>query len=913
MRKLIWLLRRKQREAELVEELQFHVGEESGDRREIGNLGLIAEDTRAAWGWMWLEQLAQDLRYALRAMRASPGFTALAALSLALGIGANTAIYSLMDALVMRQLPVREPGRLAVLNWHRKPRSIRNSVINGISGSVYGDPKYGSAARIFPYPAFEMFRKSNHVFSALFAYGPARGLNLVIENQAELDSGQYVSGDYFRGLEVQPAAGRWITRDDDRAGAPNVVVLGYAASERRFGDAARAAGARILINNVPFTVAGVAPPGFFGTDPAIASQFFLPLHANLVVDLHRRFNASAARYLDAHEYWIEMMGRLRPGATMAQAQAELEPMFHRWVESTASTDEERRDLPEFHLTTGSTGIDTLRRRYSEPLYLLLAMVGLILAIACANIANLLLARATARRREMAVRLSIGAGRWRVMRQMLTESVVLASIGGALGVLLAIWGTRVLTALLAQGRNDLHAELNWRVLALAAALSIATGLLFGMAPALQATRVDVMPALKGARVSTRRRLRVNLSHALVVAQIAITMVLLVGAGLFVRTLSNLESIEMGFRRERILLFKVNAAQAGHRDAEMISFYRDLDQRFARIPGVLGVAESNSPLVGEGTWGSPAFPVGKMPRSESNGHYSSGAPGDSTFVLTATPGFFDTMGIPVIAGRAFDDRDRMGSPPVAMVNEEWASENFEHENPVGQRIVMELARAGKTVLQEMEVVGVAKNARYGNDLTGKFPAVVYMAFAQNLYFPPEDTTFTLRTAADPLTLVSAVREIVHQADARVPVTAVKTQTGMIQEFMGSEIMFARLATAFAILGLAIACVGLYGTMAYMVARRTGEIGIRMALGARAGRVMGMVLGQGIAMAAVGLGAGLIAALELSRVVESMLYGVKRNDGWSIAIAAGVMLSSVILAAYGPARRAARIDPVVALRSE
>ena len=928
LQKLKWLFRGCDKEGELAEELRFHLEAEAKERRdegmpesdaewaarrELGNAALLKEDTRAAWTWIWVEHLIQDLRYAVRTMARNPLFTAMAALSLALGIGANTAIYSFMDALLMRSLPVSDPGSLAVLNWHNKIE--RGSVFHGGSGSTYDDPKYGTTARIFPYPAFELFQKSDGIFASLFAYYPTRDLNLVIHNQAEIGSGEYVSGEYFRGLGVTPAAGRLLIPDDDRAGAPPVIMLGFAFAQARFGEVGSAVGQPILVDNLPFTVAGVAPPGFLGVDPSIAAQFYIPMHANLLLQpTGVPGGISTKRYLDGNDYWIEMMGRLRPGVTMAQAQASLAPMFDRWVATTATTELERKNLPGLHLTDGANGLDTLRRQYSKPFYFLFAMVGLILAIACANIANLLLARATARQREMAVRLSMGAGRWRVIRQLLTESLVLAALGGAAGILFAMGGVRFLTLLLTGGSDPftLHAELNWHVLAAAAALSLTTGLLFGLAPALRATRVEVMPVLKGDQAIDRRPripwLRFTLNHALVVSQIAISVLLLVGAGLFVRTLSNLQSVDLGFHQDHVLLFKLNAQQAGHRDPEILSFYGDLQRQFQAIPLVRGATLSNSPLVGEGTWGSPVIPVGKPPLQEAPDGHGRGSPRMSTHILTTGPVFFTTMGIPLRAGREFDERDHLGSPPVAIVNEVWAKANLGEQNPMGQHALM--TTRGRPP-QDLEIIGVAKNARYG-DLKGEYPAVVYMAFQQNLY-PSNDITFALRTAGDPLELINTVNQIVHRADPRVPVMKVSTQAAMIQQTMGAEILFARLCTGFAALALGIACVGLYGTMAYMVARRTGEIGIRMAVGARREQVVWMVLRQVLIMAAVGLTIGVPVAYASARLVESSLYGIKANDPAALGIAMGTLFVAAMLAGYAPARRASRVDPMAALRHQ
>jgi macrolide transport system ATP-binding/permease protein len=916
LRKLAWLTRRRLKEEELNEELRFHLDEEAEQRqaeglaaeqaqwsahRELGNITRLREEARAAWGWTMLEQFAQDVRYAFRTMASNRLFTLLAVVSLALGIGANTAIYSFMDSILLRALPVPDPASLVMLNWHSQdpfPKGDKESVsvMHGMQGETYSDSRLGVIASIFPYPAFELLQKGGSVFSTVFAFHSAKTLSLSVKGQADVANGEYVSGDYFGGLGVLPAAGRMILPDDDRAGAPAVAVVSLGLSQRRFGGAANATGQSILINNVPFTIVGVAPSQFFGVDPAAAPDFYLPIHSNLLLGTSDGYGGEAADYLAQNDYWIQIAARLRPGVGLAQAQAALVTPFHYWVDSTATTDRERANLPELTLTEGAGGLDTLRRQYAKPLYVLMTLVGLILAIACANIANLLLARAAARRREIALRLSVGAGRLRLVRQLLTESVLLASLGGILGILFAIWGMRFLTLLLANGNANftLHADLNWRVLGVAAALSLLTGVLFGLAPALQATRADVMPALKNALAGqTRSRFGLKLSHVLVVSQIALLLLILVAAGLFVRTLQNLQSAELGFNRENLLLFQLNARQAGHRDPEIASFYSGLQKRFRAIPGVRSVSLSHRPLFAAGT----SLPIS-----------ISGVPVDGHRILFVGPAFFTTMQIPMLEGREIEEGDRPGSLPVAVVSEMFAKTNFGGQNPVGRRLTL-VDRSP----QELEIVGVSKDAR-SNGLKQSIVPVVYIPYhLQPPTYPVNQMFYALRTTGDPLAYVTTIRAIIHQADPLLPLTNVQTQAAQIDQSINQEITFAKLCAAFGILALAIACVGLYGTMSYTVARRTGEIGLRMALGAQRGGVVWMILRDVLLLVALGLAIGVPAAFAASRLVESFLFGMKPNDPMTLSLAVGILLCAALFAGWVPARRASRIDPMIALRQE
>ncbi len=913
-RKLQWWWQRRRREDDLREELQFHLAEEMEARqsgglsaddarraahRDLGNQVLLREDARAVWSWLLLEQLAQDVRYGFRGMVQNRMFTVLAALSLALGIGANTAIYSFMDAILLRSLPVPDPTSLVVVKWRSKPigniAAAREFVLHAIDGSTYHDDA-GVNAGIFPFPAFERLHDlSAPVLSTLFAYKQVGSVNVSINGEAEVVQAEYVSGDFFRGLAVLPAAGRMIDAEDDRTTAP-VAVLSQGYGQRRFGDAASAIGHPMLVNNVTFTVVGVAPAEFFGVDPAAAPQIYLPMRASQLVQ-----PADNQRFIDQNYYWVEMMGRLQPGIDLVHAQTVLAAPFAQWVASTAANDAERANLPVLRLEEGAAGLDSLRRQYSKPLYVLLTMVGLILAIACANTANLLLSRAAVRTREMAVRLSVGAGRWRIVRQLLTESALLALLSGALGILMAVAGMRGLTRLLANGQQEftLHAELNGHVLVVTLVLSLLCAVLFGLTPALQATRPALMPRLKDRSVSEAgwplRSVfpRLRLTQALVVTQIVASLVLLIAAGLFVRTLSNLHSISLGFSRESVLLFELNAPQAGYPKDRVPAFYANVRRRLSDLPGVRSATLSHASLIRAGR----SYPV----RIE-------GQPTEGTRMLWAGPQFLTTMQIPIVRGREITESDRQGTLPVVVVSELFAKTNFGNADPLGRHLEVRIGPV--PVLRE--IVGIAGEARYGG-LKRDVPPVVYVPYEQLQASQLGSMTYALRTDGNPLRFADLVRQIVREADRRVPVTNFRTQTAEIDQTINQEIVFARLCSTFALLALTIACVGLYATMAYAVARRTNEIGLRMALGAGQRSVIWMVLREVCVLAIVGLAIAIPTALAASRFVESFLFRMKPNDPWVLAMAAAILLAATLIAGYGPARRASQVDPMVALRHE
>jgi macrolide transport system ATP-binding/permease protein len=869
-------------------------------RREFGNPTLTVESSRDVWIWTWAEHLMQDVRYAFRTMASNRAFTLLAIASLALGIGANTAIYSFMDAILLRALPVTDPESLVMLKFQRPGTSKGSSnnpaarVKMSMSSTSGGNSAAGYS--IFPYPIFELFRARADLFTDVFAYHGRPDTRITVNGIASLGDSVYVSGDYFRGLGIAASAGRGLTSEDEKPGAPPVAVISAGFAQNWYGRASDAVGKSVAVNGVNLTVIGVAPPEFFGVNPASSPEVYLPLHSFVLTQ-----PASLTRdggIFEPGVYWLEIMARLKPGVSREQAQSALDPVFAAYfLEYSGGAPEKARML----VLEGAGGLDSLRLRYSRPLFVLLGMVGLILAIACANIASLLLARASARRREMAVRLSMGASRLRVIRQLLTESLVLSVMGGAAGLLFAWWSVQALTASLGMGRDGftLRAGLSWPVLGAAFVLATLAGLAFGLAPAWQSTKVDVVSMLHKVRASgsgsSGRGFRVSLRQALVVAQIAVSFLMLIGAGLFVRTLSKLESLNLGFNRENLLLLEINTQQAGYDSRAALEFHETLRQRLENTPGVRGATLSAQ---GQLNGGSTALRL-TVPGSRSEDQAA-------TALLPAGPHYLTTMQIPILAGRDLVAADRYRKPITAVASESFARKHFGTDNPLGRRLSM---RYGGD--HEVEIVGVAKDARYGS-LKNAPPAMLYVDYYHNEGFSERETLIVLRTAGEPLAMAGAAREILRQADPGVPVT-ISTQAAQIDSTINQEIIFARLCTAFALLALTISCVGLYGTTAYNVSRRTSEIGIRMALGAQRGAVLSMVLRETAVLGIVGIAIGLPVALAASKLVASFLFDLQPNDAATIAGAVVFLMAAALPAAYGPARRATRIHPITALRHE
>jgi len=847
---------------------------------------------------MRFETLREDLRYAVRSMVSNKTFTALAVLCLALGIGANATIFSFMESVLFRSLPVEDPESLVVLKWRVAEAPTRESSPVRLLRGVLREGNPGSVSDVWPYPALEMFEDTDTVFASVFARQPVNGV-VIDDGIGPLADGTYVSGAYFQGLGIRAIAGRMLVDDDDRLGAPPVTVLSAAFGGERFGSAEAAVGQLIRLNDVSFTVVGVTPREFFGLDPARSPDFFIPLHAGPLLQGTGVAASGARMYQDGRDYWLGVAGRLRSGVTRAQAQTILAQRFQQLAVSTVTNDDQLRTVPALVVTVGAGGLDALRVRFREPLWVLFVMAALILTITCANIAGLLMSRAAARRREMAIRLSVGAGRLRVIRQLLTESVVLASVGGLLAVALAFWGTRVLTALLANGAENftLRAQLNWPVLAATALLTLATGMLFGLAPAIQATRVNVVPALKGTRsdrVTTGpgSRLVPGLGQSLVVMQIALSLVLLVGAGLFARTLSNLRATSLGFNQEGLLLATIDAGRAGYEGDTVKAFWADLRLRLREMPGVEEVSLSWSALAGGGTYLRPVtIPGGDVTAEDVN-------------VQVMGETFFTTMQIPILAGRAISVQDVESSRAVTVIDSRFAEVYYPGLDPIGRRFEVE----GEG---ELEVIGVAADARH-SVVKGDVRPTLYYTYTWDPHALPR-MILELRTVGDPLTYGPALRSLVRAANPRVIVRSVRTQAANIDRTINQEIVFARLCNGFALLALLIACVGLYGSMTHSTTRRLHEFGLRMALGAPRGSVVRLVLRQALALGVAGIVVGVPGALGASRFIESFLWGIEPSDPVTTGLAAATLLLAVLVAGSVPAWRASRIDPTVALRYE
>ncbi len=870
------------------------------------------------WGWILLEHLIQDVRYALRAMRRSPDFTAVAVLSLALGIGANTAIFSLIDAVLLKMLPVQNPQQLLLLSWasHGWP----DGIINSLWGNWNEDKSGRGTSTSFSYPGYERIRANNQVFSSVTALAASDNTdwNVSYKGVPGRVQGMLVSGTFFSMLGVGPVLGRALTPDDDRVGASPAAIISYGYWERRFGRARDVLGGTITVNSVPVTIVGVCPPEFYGVQPGRAVEVWLPLHTQPQVEPSwspRPPEPSAGGAAKPAEilfeardtWWLLILGRLKPGVSEQRARADLEVLLQQNIFPDIKPRTKAEIIPHIEVEPGSKGLDELRGQFSKPLFVLMTVVGLVLLIACANLANLLLARATSRQKEIAVRLAIGAKRSRLVRQLLTESILLAAMGGAMGLLLAFWGAHLLVSVMSSGSGAFNVSVtpDLRVLGFTVAVSLLTGILFGLSPALQSTRVDLTPSLKesagkvpGAHKG-RQGLRLGLGKTLVVTQVGLSFLLLVGAGLFVRTLANLQSVNTGFNERNLLLFHIDPTQDGYEEQRLASFYQEFTRRLQALAGVRSVTLSGVGLIGGGVSIRGISIPGYVPKA--------GERKDKlrSWVNSVGPGFFETMGIPIILGRGIGEGDTATAPQVAVVNEQFVRKYLSSGSPIGGQFSLGTDRPA------VEIVGVAGDAKF-SDLRAEIPPTIYTPYLQEIKFM-SDMYFEVRTAGDPLALVPAVRRVSVSMDPNLALFDVKSQVEQINQSLFQERLFARLTSVFGFLAALLGCVGVYGIMAFATSQRTREIGIRMALGASRNEILGMVLRETLILVAIGIMAGTLAALEASRLVATFLYGLKANDPLTIAGAALLIVAAAALAGYLPARRASRVDPMVALRYE
>jgi predicted permease len=846
--------------------------------------------------------LVRDLRLAVRVLFRTKSWTLVVLVSLALGIGANTALFTAVNGLLLQTVPVREPDRLVRFNWAGKNDMVRSSSDYGYSGTS-GTRNVRST---FSFATFEQLRAANTTLTGMAAGAPM-SVNVIVDGDAQIGSGYLASGNYFTVLGVPAALGRVFVDGDDNPSAPPVAVISHAFWLKRFAGQASAVNRVVSINGQMVAIVGVTPPDFLGIQRlgAEAPDVTVPLAFDAVFNPPQPLpdaKAPIPRMTQPTYWWLQLVGRLAPGASIEHAQANFATVFQRTAkagmaeyhssltaeEKALSTNRQRGDaLPALLVRSAAHGyydVDPQARRSAG---FLGVVVVIVLLIVCANVANLLLSRATTRHREISVRMSMGATRGRLVRQLLTESVLLSSLGGVLGALVAYWSR----ALLPFGEK---APLDWRVFGFVAAISLLTGVIFGLLPALRATGVDLAGAMKdGSRSVTGSR--TLLSKSLVVLQVAMSVVLLVGAGLFLRTLENLKSVDVGFDSRNLLMFSVNPGVNRYDPARSAQVFRQTLDRMSSLPGVTATALTRTPLLSGSTSTSSTWTQGQT---------SETAAEESMYMMDVSPAFFATLGIPVQRGRAFTDHDGTTAPKVAILNEAAARKLFPDGNALGRRVGHSFEKSG-----EFEVVGVVRDTKYSS-VRDPGPPTMYRCVWQE---PVRGLTVVLRTTGDPLAMTETVRAAMRHVDPTLPLQRFTSQTEQISLRFAQERLFARAYAAFGALAVVLACIGLFGLMSYNVSRRTNEIGVRMALGAQRGRVVAMVMGESMRLVGIGLAVGLATALWAGRFVETVVYGLSPND--PLTIAAAVVLIAVVAALAGclPARRASKVDPMDALRQQ
>ncbi len=924
LKNLMALFGKRKLETDLDDEMRFHLEKQieqkcasgmSADeaRRqaliEFGGVQQTRETVRDIRWTRFLDMLVQDMRYAFRVLRKSPGFTGIAVFTLALGIGMNTAIFSLINAVVFRSLPVEDPESLVVFQWeaHKNPeiRGYRN-----FGECKDQDTKAHPAGCSLSLPFFKEVQAQTNLFSHVAAYTGIAAFDMAGNGPARRVRGEFVSGEYFGTLGVRAAIGRLLVPSDDLLDAPPATVLNYGFWQNAFAGSPSVVGKSIRLNGLSYTIVGVAEPRFKALTLANQYDLWVPLSQQ------SRANPRWRQVEDKMDFWgYTLLGRVKTGIQVSQAEAAMSLLLRNMTLQgdkpifTSESDPHIKLAAAQHELRGSDD-ETL-----QPLYVLMLCVGIVLLIACANVAGLLLARAASREREIAVRQALGAKRARLVSQLLVESLTLSAMGGALGLLLAVWGARILLALSFADSSTpppFSPQIDWRVLAFTAGVSVLTGLVFGMAPAFRGLRVELTPSLKAGETGLSgghgKRRRFNMGNALVAIQVTLAIVVLATAGLLVRTLTNLKGLDPGFDANNLLLFGMDPKLAGYKEAQVDALYHDLQERFAALPGVKSVSYSWRPLLGGGlsttNFRKPGTPLDSKETVEAD-------------ELAIGPNFFATMRIPLLAGRDFSRADFIaaaanspGKPPSVagpvIVNQLFVRRYFPDKNPLGQIFGNGPAKDGEPANPGLEIIGVVGDAKYNN---------LRREISPTFYEPNTggETFFELRTAADPTSLIPAVRNTVNHANDSLALFRINTEQQQIDRQVSNERLIAQLSSFFGLLALVLACLGLYGLLSYEVTRRTREIGIRMAVGAQSYNVVRLVLAKAVGLIIAGAAVGIAVALGVTRLLASFLYGVKAGDPITLVAVACLLAVVALAACYIPARRATKVDPLVALRYE
>jgi predicted permease len=858
-------------------------------KRAFGNVEQTKERHRDERSFMWLDGAGRDVQYAVRMLRKAPTFAVVAILTIGLGVGANTAVFSLMESVVWRPLAVRAPHRLRLMTWVSGPNDVMTittgPTVIGRNGARLQTP--------FSYAAFLALRKHTSVLADLCAFRDLSGATAVIAGQAEPINADLISGSFYETLGVTPAIGRPVEESDDAPGAAAVGVLSHAFWSRRFGGSAGVIGERMDVNGVSITIVGVNPADFSGATTAFAPDIFLPLHLQPAV-WPNRYIQGGSMVDDAAAWWLSVIGRLAPSVSDGQAQKALDLALRSAIETTLA-DRARRDQPRLRLVDGTRGVDELGGEFGYSLHVLWALTGFVLLLACVNLANLLLARADGRRRELAVRLAIGAGRARLARQLVTEGMVLAVLGGFAALAIGNAARNVIPSVLGAPwlPRPFEGSLDAPVLGATIALTLLTGLLVSVAPVWRAIRAPLNNALKDSGRTTGAR-TVAAGRLFVAVQVAVSVVLLASAGLFIRTLINLDRTHLGFDPDHVVLFSIDPPHSAYDGPARVALFERLEQAIGALPGVLHVSLSSSPLVGHDTSTTLVGADGRYPPRDA---------ARKAWINDVGQDFFRTMGISIVKGRGFQKDDGTTSEPVVVVNQAFVRTFFPSGDALGHAVVLDRGSVSR-------IVGVIEDTPFF-DLRRAPPPTVLRPYRQ--LCDVQGMTFEIATDLPLASLVASVRQVVHRVDPQVPISDVRTQGAQIASTVSRERLFALLTVAFGLLAVTLTCLGVYAIVANVIARRTAEVGLRMALGAHPTLIVLMLVRQTALAIGLGLAAGFLCVLDLGRYFSSLLYGVGARDPITLSGAVLLAFAAGIIAAAVPARRAARLSPLDALGHE